>query len=204
VIPRERCRVSAHWSQESSSEGGVMTRRSCLVAVAITIPATATTMAAAQGRIPGRLLAVSEDATGEPVAGVVVADLATNISAVIPASGASSLAGPGAGTPILAIRKIGCAALMVPVTVSAIDTASITIVLKEARNRRPRQSGRRAQHGDVQNHRRAFGVRPDQAAGLRRVDKCHSDLAEVIRLGSYGGARLTVILNWLRPVDDRT
>jgi hypothetical protein len=106
-----------------------MTRRSCLVAVAITISATATTAAAAQGRIPGHRLAVSEDATGQPVAGAVVVDLATNISAVTPASGASSLAGPGAGTPILAIRKIGCAALMVPVAVSAIDTASITTVL---------------------------------------------------------------------------
>jgi hypothetical protein len=106
-----------------------MTRRSCLVAVAITISATATTAAAAQGRIPGHRLAVPEDPTGPPAAGAVVAGLATNISAVIPASDASSLAGPGAGTTIPAIRKIGCAALMVPVAVSAIDTVSITTVL---------------------------------------------------------------------------
>jgi hypothetical protein len=106
-----------------------MTRRSCLVAVATTISATARTAATAQGRIPGHRLAVSEDATGQPVAGAVVADLATNISAVIPASGASSLAGPGAGTPILAIRKVGCAVLTVGATISAIDTAATALAM---------------------------------------------------------------------------
>jgi hypothetical protein len=104
-----------------------MTRKSCLVAVAITISGTATTMAAAQGRIPGRLLAVSEATTGEPVAGAVVAGLATNISAVTHASGASLLAGPGAGTTILAIRKVGCAVLAVATTISAIDTAATAL-----------------------------------------------------------------------------
>jgi hypothetical protein len=107
-----------------------VTRKSFLVAVAITVSAAAMTIAAAQGRIPGRLLAVFEDATGQPVAGAEVADLATNTRAVTSASGAISLAGPGAGTTILPIRTIGYAALIVPVAISAADTNSITVVLK--------------------------------------------------------------------------
>jgi len=129
VITRERCRVSTDWSDETSPERGLAIRKAFLVAVAITVSAAATTVAAAQNRIPGRLLAVFGDATGQPVAGAEVVDLATNISAVTPAKGAISRASLGAGTTILAIRKIGYAALMVPVIVSAADTASITTVL---------------------------------------------------------------------------
>ncbi|HVT40348.1 MAG TPA: hypothetical protein VHE78_15000 [Gemmatimonadaceae bacterium] len=99
-----------------------MTRKSFLFAFGITVSAAASATAAAQSRPPGRLLGVFDDATGQPVAGAEVVDLATNTRAVTRASGAISLAWLGAGTTILAIRKIGYAALMVPVTVSATDT----------------------------------------------------------------------------------
>ncbi|HVT38016.1 MAG TPA: carboxypeptidase-like regulatory domain-containing protein [Gemmatimonadaceae bacterium] len=107
-----------------------MNHKSFLFAFVIAVSAAGTTTAAAQSHNPGRLLGVFDDATGKPVAGAEVVDLATNTRAVTPASGAISLTWLGAGTTILAIRKIGYAALMVPVTVSATDTTSITIVLK--------------------------------------------------------------------------
>jgi hypothetical protein len=132
VIARERCRVSTHWSHETSPERGLATRKAFLVGFVIAVSAAATTVAAAQSRIPGHLPAVFDEATGQLAAGAEVADLATNTRAVTSASGATSLAGLGARTPIPAIRTIGCAALMVPATGSATDTAPITIVLTRA------------------------------------------------------------------------
>ena len=78
-----------------------MTRKSFVVAVAITVSAAAMTMAAAQGRITGRLLAVFEDATGQPVAGAEVADLATNTRAVTSALAAIFAADTNSITVVL-------------------------------------------------------------------------------------------------------
>ncbi|HVT38913.1 MAG TPA: hypothetical protein VHE78_07705 [Gemmatimonadaceae bacterium] len=108
--------VSTRWSDEASPARGLVTCKGFLSGFVIKVSAAVTITAAAQSRTPGRLLGVFDDATGPPVAAVEVVDLATNIRAVTPASGAIAPAWLEAGTMILAIRRIGCAALRSPVT----------------------------------------------------------------------------------------
>jgi uncharacterized protein (DUF1684 family) len=121
VIRREWCTVCTLYWDITSPGLGLMTPRSVVCAFAMVVSAAMTATGAAPSRNPGRLLGVFDDARGQPVAGAQVVDLATNTRAVTPASGAISFAWPGACTTVLAIRKIGSAALMVPATVSAAD-----------------------------------------------------------------------------------
>lgn len=76
-----------------------------------------------------RVLGVFDDATGQPIAGVEVVDLATGTKAVTSATGTIPLAWLAAGTTILQVRKVGFRNKMLTVSTSAADTVSITVVL---------------------------------------------------------------------------
>jgi hypothetical protein len=77
----------------------------------------------------GRLLGVFDDATGQPVVGAEVVDIATGTKALTSVSGAISLAFLEPGTTVLEVRKIGYKNRMLTVVVSPNDTASITLTL---------------------------------------------------------------------------
>jgi carboxypeptidase-like protein len=84
----------------------------------------------AQAKQPlGRILGVFDNATGEPVVGAEVVDLATHTKALTSASGAISLAFLEPGATVLQIRKIGYQSKMLTVKVSDVDTVSVTILL---------------------------------------------------------------------------
>jgi hypothetical protein len=66
----------------------------------------ATTPCHAQQQHLGRLLGVFDDATGQPVIGAEVVDLATGTKALTSVSGAISLAFLEPGATVLQVRKI--------------------------------------------------------------------------------------------------
>ncbi len=108
-------------------------RRIFATAVAVATPlivANAQAGANATPRPLGRLLGVFDDATGQPVAGAEVVNLATQARALTSESGAVSLALLEPGVTVLQIRKIGYASRMQTVIVSPADTVSITVMLK--------------------------------------------------------------------------
>jgi hypothetical protein len=108
-------------------------RRIFATAVAVAAPlivANAQAGATATPRPLGRLLGVFDDATGQPVAGAEVVNLATQARALTSESGAVSLALLEPGVTVLQIRKIGYASRMQTVMVSPADTVSITVMLK--------------------------------------------------------------------------
>src|SRR5471032_72795 len=94
------------------------------------IAANAQAVASTAPRPLVRLLGVFDDATGDPVGGAEVVDLATHNRAVTSVSGAISLAFLGPGVSVLQIRKIGYSSRLQTVTVSPADTVSITLMLK--------------------------------------------------------------------------
>ena len=102
-------------------------------AVAVVVPlivSDAQPVTNAPPRPLGRLLGVFDDATGQPVGGAEVLNLATQKKAVTSVTGAVSLAGLEPGVTVFHIRKIGYASRMQTVVVSPTDTASVTMVLK--------------------------------------------------------------------------
>lgn len=108
-------------------------RRVLLAAVAVAAPliaANAQPAAGTRARPLGRLLGVFDDATGQPVAGAEVLNLATQVKAVTSVTGAVSIAGLVPGVTVLHIRKMGYASRMQTVMVSPTDTASVTVVLR--------------------------------------------------------------------------
>jgi hypothetical protein len=107
-------------------------RRIFATAVAVAAPLiVANAQAGANAPRPlGRLLGVFDDATGQPVAGAEVVNLATQAKALTSESGAVSLALLEPGVTVLQIRKIGYASHMQTVMVSPADTVSITVMLK--------------------------------------------------------------------------
>lgn len=110
-------------------------RRSRIVAAAVAVAmplivANAQVTASTPPHPVVRLLGVFDDATGDPVGGAQVVDLATKRIAVTSVSGAISLAFLRPGVSILLIRKIGYAPRLQTVTVSASDTVPITMALE--------------------------------------------------------------------------
>jgi hypothetical protein len=85
--------------------------------------------ARAQQRPLGRILGVYDDATGLPVAGAEIIDVATGAKVVTLATGLVTFAFPRIGTTELLVRKAGYAERMFPAVVSATDTDSFRIVL---------------------------------------------------------------------------
>ena len=77
----------------------------------------------------GRLLGVYDDATGQPIAGAEVLDIATGTKGTTSVSGAISLAFLEPGPTVLQIRKLGYKMRMLTVVVSPRDTTSITLTL---------------------------------------------------------------------------
>ena len=77
----------------------------------------------------GRLLGVFDDATGQPVAGASIIDLASGSSTTTSLTGTATLAWLEPGTSLLQVRKLGYASRMLPVNSSPTDTSSITVVL---------------------------------------------------------------------------
>lgn len=103
------------------------------IAVAVAMPLIAADSQSVANVLPRpivRLLGVFDDATGDPVGGAQVVDLATKRVAVTSVSGAISLAFLPPGVSVLLIRKIGYAPRFQTVTVSAADTVSITMALE--------------------------------------------------------------------------
>ena len=107
--------------------------RTRIVAAAVAMPlvvANAQVTASTPPHPVVRLLGVFDDATGDPVGGAQVVDLATRRMAVTSVTGAISLAFLPPGISVLMIRKIGYAAQLQTVTVSPVDTVPITLALK--------------------------------------------------------------------------
>jgi hypothetical protein len=84
---------------------------------------------AAQSPPVGRILGVFDDATGRPVGGVEVLDLATGSKMLTSETGTISLSWLSAGSTFLRVRKLGYMSKLQPVAVSPTDTVSITMVL---------------------------------------------------------------------------
>jgi hypothetical protein len=103
-------------------------RRALLSAFALCLLPFTLARAQPQQRL-GRLLGVFDDATGQPVIGAEIVDLATGTKALTSVSGAISLAFLEPGATVLQIRKIGYKNRMLTVVVSPTDTASITLTL---------------------------------------------------------------------------
>jgi hypothetical protein len=103
-------------------------RRAWLSALALSLLPFAPGHAQPQQHL-GRLLGVFDDATGQPVIGAEIVDLATGTKALTSVSGAISLAFLEPGATVLQIRKIGYKNRMLTVVVSPTDTASITLTL---------------------------------------------------------------------------
>lgn len=80
-----------------------------------------------------RVLGVFDEATGEAVAGAVVADSATGTSATTTATGTVSLAFLPDGGSTLRVSKPGFAELRIGVTISPRDTLPITLLLSRPR-----------------------------------------------------------------------
>lgn len=108
-------------------------RRIFAAAVAVAVPlfvSNAEAVTIAPPRLLGRLLGVFDDATGLPVAGAEVLNLATQTRVLTSVSGAVSLARLEPGVTVLQIRKIGYASQLQTVNVSSADTVSVTVSLK--------------------------------------------------------------------------
>jgi hypothetical protein len=101
-----------------------------IVVAAPLVAANAQAVASVATRPLGRLLGVFDDATGLPIGGAEVVNLATHTIVLTSVSGAVSLAHLESGVTVLQIRKIGYASQMQTVMVSPADTVSITIALK--------------------------------------------------------------------------
>jgi hypothetical protein len=102
-------------------------------AIVVGVPfftAIAQSAATAPARPPVRILGVFDDVTDLPVVGAEVIDYATKKKTFTSVSGAVSLAFLDPGETVLFIRKIGYEVRMQTVTVSASDTAPITLLLK--------------------------------------------------------------------------
>ncbi len=112
--------------RRSSYEGLVVA--ASLLLVAVSTPRT--TGAQASRLANGRILGVFDNATGLPMADVEVLDLATKTKTVTSTSGAATLAFLDAGVTVLAVRKVGYKEKMVPLSVSARDTESVTVLLE--------------------------------------------------------------------------
>ena len=82
-----------------------------------------------QSAARGRILGVFDELTFQPLEGADVIDLATGTRATTSATGTISLAWLSPGTNLLEIRKLGYATKLQPVSVSATDTVSVTVVL---------------------------------------------------------------------------
>jgi Carboxypeptidase regulatory-like domain len=76
-----------------------------------------------------RLLGVFDELTGEPIAGVEVADSTSGTFATTTATGTVSLAFLPEGLSTLRIRKLGYAELHLPVVISPKDSLPITLTL---------------------------------------------------------------------------
>ena len=114
--------------QHSIGNEEVTLRRAWLSAVALSVLPFALGHAQPRQQL-GRLLGVFDDATGQPVIGAEVVDLATGTKALTSVSGAISLAFLEPGPTVLQIRKIGYKNKMLTVVVAATDTTSITLTL---------------------------------------------------------------------------
>jgi hypothetical protein len=86
--------------------------------------------AAAQARIPGRIIGVFDDRTGLPLAEVIVEDMFTGWSAQTTATGTVSLFYVDTGGTMLRVKKVGYVPQTMPVRNSPTDTTPITVILK--------------------------------------------------------------------------
>jgi len=77
----------------------------------------------------GRLLGVFDDATGQPLAGALIIDLASGSRTSTSSTGTATLAWLEPGTSLLQVRKLGYASKMFPVNSSPMDTSSVTVLL---------------------------------------------------------------------------
>jgi hypothetical protein len=79
-----------------------------------------------------RLLGVYSATSGEPIEGVEVLDIATKTSAMTTQTGTISLSFLASGTTLLRLRKLGYEPYTTVVTISAVDTLPITVLLRPA------------------------------------------------------------------------
>jgi hypothetical protein len=85
----------------------------------------------------GRVLGVFDDATGQPVAGAEVLDLATGLRTLSSVTGTVTLAFLPPGSTFLQVKKLGYSSKLVPVVVSPADTVSVTVLLQPIRQALP-------------------------------------------------------------------
>jgi hypothetical protein len=78
---------------------------------------------------PGRVVGVYDEATGAPIQGAEVRDLATGLSALTTATGTVSLFFVDTSGAFITIRKLGYAPITLPVSNSVRDTIPVTITL---------------------------------------------------------------------------
>ena len=79
-----------------------------------------------------RLIGVYSAASGDPVEGVEVLDMASKTSALTTKTGTATLSFLPSGTSLLRLRKLGYESFMTVVTISAADTLPVTVLLKPA------------------------------------------------------------------------
>jgi hypothetical protein len=133
----------------------------------------------------GRVLGVFDDASGQPVVGAEVVDLATKSKTMTSESGVATLAFLSSGTTVLQVRKVGYKDKMLTVVVSPNDTASLTVLLKPVAQALPTvvTKGTAAGVGKLAefDRRRAMGF--GHFLGSAELDKqADRRMSEVLRL----------------------
>jgi hypothetical protein len=83
-------------------------------------------------RTPARILGVYDALSALPVEGAEVVDLVSGVTAITTITGTVTLAFLPEGFTLLRIRKLGFEPATVPVVISPVDTAPITVVLMRA------------------------------------------------------------------------
>ncbi|MFI5246493.1 MAG: carboxypeptidase regulatory-like domain-containing protein [Gemmatimonadales bacterium] len=188
------------------------------------VASAALTPCGAQHPQLGRLLGIFDDATGQPVIGAEVVDLATGSKTATSVTGTATIAWLGPGTTLLQVRKLGYASKMVPVSTSASDTASITVVLTPlaptlpavvSKARSPGDSVRRLELSGFYDRRRGSGAPQSAFVTAADLDKWNlmypGDVKRRNGRGICGGTGDTYVDGmfiaggvWLGPGDNGT
>jgi hypothetical protein len=194
-----------------------------LLAASLVASAAFTPCDAQQPRL-GRLLGVFDDATGQPVGGAEVIDLATGNKTTTSATGTAVIAWLGPGTTLLQVRKLGYASKMVPVSTSASDTVSVTVLLTPlaptlpaviSKARAPEDSVRRLELSGFYDRRRGSGAPQSAFVTAADLDKWKLLYPGDVKYrngrgicGSKGDTYVDGMLIaggvWLKPGDDGT
>jgi hypothetical protein len=107
------------------------------ILLALSAAATVAVPGYGQSKQFGRVLGIFDDATGQPVAGAEVLDLATGLRTLSSVTGTVTLAFLASGSNFLQVKKLGYASKLVPVMVSPADTVSVTVLLQPIRQPLP-------------------------------------------------------------------